>query len=133
MPDAMLTPFRNIVAGSPAVARSGKSLDSFDPFTGRPWATVPRCDEGDIDRAVSAAKAAFRAEAWSGLTPTARGRLLVRFAELLEAHADALAAIESRDNGKLLSEMGAQLRYIPEWFRYFGGLCDKIEGSVLPI
>src|ERR1700728_3464236 len=44
-----------------------------------------------------------------------------------------LARIETRDNGKLLAEMSVQLRYIPQWFRYFGGLADKIEGAVLPI
>ena len=59
--------------------------------------------------------------------------MLNRLADLIFANADRLAAIETRDNGKLLSEMTTQLRYIPEWYRYFGGLADKIEGAVLPI
>jgi aldehyde dehydrogenase (NAD+) len=57
----------------------------------------------------------------------------VRLADLIAENAERLARIETRDNGKLIAEMGAQLRYIPEWYRYFGGLADKIEGSVLPI
>jgi aldehyde dehydrogenase (NAD+) len=59
--------------------------------------------------------------------------LLVKVADLIERHAERLARIETRDNGKLLAEMSVQLRYIPQWFRYFGGLADKIEGAVLPI
>lgn len=62
----------------------------------------------------------------------ARGKLLVRVADLIAENAERIAAIETRDNGKLITEMTAQLRYIPEWFRYFGGRADKIEGSVLP-
>jgi len=108
-------------------------IESFDPFMGRPWAAVPRCGAIEVDAAVAAAKAAFRAPVWRGITATQRGKLLVRFAEILEREAEALARIESRDNGKLIAEISAQLRYLPEWYRYFGGLCDKIEGAVLPI
>lgn len=94
-------------------------------------------DPGDgiaeVDAAVSAAKAAFRSRDWAGLTPSARGKLLVRLADLIAENAESLAAIETQDNGKLISEMAAQLRYIPEWYRYFGGLADKIEGAVLSI
>ena len=57
----------------------------------------------------------------------------MRFADLVAQNAERLAAIETRDNGKLIAEMRAQLHYVPEWYRYFGGLADKIEGSVLPI
>ncbi len=82
---------------------------------------------------MSAARQAFDDPKWRGLTPTARGKLLVRLADLIAVEAERLAAIEVQDNGKLMSEMVAQLRYIPEWYRYFGGLADKIEGCVLPI
>ena len=67
------------------------------------------------------------------MTATARGKLLRRLGDLIARDAEKLAAIEIRDNGKLYAEMSAQLRYIPEWFHYFGGLADKIEGGVLPI
>jgi (Z)-2-((N-methylformamido)methylene)-5-hydroxybutyrolactone dehydrogenase len=93
----------------------------------------PSCTAADADKAVAAAHAAFRSGPWRSLTPTARGKLLARLADLIAANAERLAAIETRDNGKLISEMSAQLRYVPEWYRYFGGLADKIEGAVLPI
>jgi aldehyde dehydrogenase (NAD+) len=121
----------NLVAGSAQPAAA--TFESFDPFTGRPWALIPRCDASDVDHAVAAAKHAFRSKEWRGLTPTARGKLMVRFADLLAANAERLAAIETRDNGKLITEMTMQVRYAAEWCRYFGGLADKIEGAVLPI
>jgi len=128
-----LQPFLNLIDGQAVAATSRETIESFDPFLGQPWATVPRCGPQDVDAAVMAARTAFRARTWRGLSATSRGRLLVRFAEILEAEADGLADIESRDNGKLVVEMRTQLRYLPQWYRYFGGLCDKIEGAVLPI
>jgi (Z)-2-((N-methylformamido)methylene)-5-hydroxybutyrolactone dehydrogenase len=126
-----LVSFANLVDG---VSQPGsETFESYDPFTGKPWARIPRCKSEEVDKAVRAAHAAFRSSAWRSLTATARGALLVRLADLIAANADGLAALETRDNGKLITEMSAQLRYIPEWFRYFGGLADKIEGAVLPI
>jgi aldehyde dehydrogenase (NAD+) len=125
-----LTRFSNIVAGKAVSA--GSTFESFDPFTGQPWALVPRCGADEADAAVSAASQAFRGP-WRGMTASARGKLLLRLADRIAAHADRLAALETRDNGKLIAEMGAQVRYMPEWYRYFGGLADKIEGAVLPI
>lgn len=125
-----LATFRNLVDGRSVEAAA--AFESYNPFDGKPWALIPRCDALHVDAAVDAAARAFRGE-WSRLTPSARGKLLVRFADLVAENADRLAAIETRDNGKLIAEMRAQLRYIPEWYRYFGGLADKIEGSVLPI
>ena len=127
----MLTAFQNMVNG--ALVTPVATLDSFDPFTGQPWATIPADGAVQVNAAVGAARAAFKSKAWAGLTATARGKLLVRLADLILANAERLAVIETRDNGKLLSEMTTQCRYIPEWYRYFGGLADKIEGAVLPI
>ncbi|MEM7207023.1 MAG: aldehyde dehydrogenase [Pseudomonadota bacterium] len=123
--------FENLVDGN--AVETKESFESFDPFTGEPWALIPKQDSGDVDTAVAAAKSAFRSSEWRGLTATARGKLLGKLADLIAANATKLAELETRDNGKLLSEMSAQVNYIPEWYRYFGGLCDKIEGAVLPI
>lgn len=123
--------FSNLIAGTAHCGRA--TFESFDPFTGKPWALIPRCDARDVDRAVTAASRAFRSDEWQGLTASQRGRLLMRFAELVETNADRLATLETRDNGKLIAETRSQLHYIPEWYRYFGGLADKIEGAVLPI
>ncbi len=126
-----LVTFLNTVGGKKAEAKA--FFESFDPYTGKPWARIPRGEAGDVDVAVASAKAAFRTGPWRTMTASARGRLLVKLADLIEADADRLAAIEVHDNGKLLAEMSAQVKYLPQWFRYYGGLADKIEGGVLPI
>ena len=123
--------FHNIVDGAEKPASA--YFESFDPYTGEAWALAPRDGAEDVDQAVAAARQAFLHGPWSVMTASARGRLLYRLADLIAARADQLAALETRDNGKLLAEMTTQLRYIPEWYRYFGGLADKIEGRVLPI
>ncbi len=107
-------------------------FDTENPFTGEVWAKVARGCEKDADLAVKAAKAAFDTGAWADMRPTQRGKLLVRLAEIIERESERLANIEVRDNGKLITEMSAQTKYLAEWYRYFGGLADKIEGAVLP-
>ncbi|AQQ05381.1 carnitine dehydratase [Roseibium algicola] len=126
-----LVRFENTIGGR--LRPAAKTFESFDPFTGKPWALIPRCTATDVDEAVAAASKAFRSKDWAGMNPSARGKLLTRLADLIAENAERFAALETRDNGKLITEMTAQLHYIPEWFRYFGGLADKIEGSVLPI
>lgn len=123
--------FQNTVGGRQAESRAW--FESFDPYTGKPWALISSDCAAEVDAAVAAARAVFRSPAWAGLTASARGKLLLRLADLIAANADRLAALETRDNGKLIAEMRAQLRNIPEWFRCCGGLADKIEGAVLPI
>ncbi|WP_269507292.1 aldehyde dehydrogenase [Burkholderia sp. IMCC1007] len=108
-------------------------IDSFNPYTGEPWAKIPRGTATDADRAVQAASAALHSEAWSGLSASARGLLLHRVGDLIARDARRLAEIEVRDNGKLFAEMFGQLSYLPQWFYYYGGLADKIEGSVVPL
>ncbi len=125
--------YEMLIDGRWAPAADGQVFQSDNPFTGKPWAVIPRAGLQDVDRAIEAAWAAFRAPAWRGLTASARGLLLYRLADLIEAEADRLAAVETRDNGKLINEMRGQLRYLPQWYRYFGGLADKVEGRVIPI
>jgi aldehyde dehydrogenase (NAD+) len=87
----------------------------------------------DVNRVVDAAYDAFARGAWPAMTASARGQLLCKLADLIAENAQALADVEVRDNGKLMAEMAVQTRYASHWFRYFGGLADKIEGSVIPI
>jgi aldehyde dehydrogenase (NAD+) len=130
---AKLEQLYNVVDGERTAAASGRWFPSYNPFTGEAWAEIPHGGEADVDQAVTAAERAFASGDWPKLSASARGRLLYRFADLVQDEAERLARIETRDNGKLFAEMSGQLRYIPEWFRYFGGLADKIEGTVLPI
>jgi aldehyde dehydrogenase (NAD+) len=128
-----LKEYQTYIDGEWCNAASGKTFQTFDPYTGEPWALIPECGAADVDRACEAAHRAFERGPWPGLTQSARGKLLRRIAGLIAEHAEHLARIEVRDNGKLISEMLAQLKYLPEWYYYYGGLADKIHGSVVPI
>ncbi|MBV7501589.1 aldehyde dehydrogenase [Achromobacter sp. ACM05] len=121
------------IAGAPAAAISGEWFETQNPYTGEAWARVARGAAQDVDVAVQAAHFAFSEGPWAELTATERGRLLYRLADLIERDARKLAATEVRDNGKLYAEMLGQLTYLPQWFRYYGGLADKIHGSTLPL
>ena len=110
---------------------SGSWFDTENPYTGEVWAKIARGNAADVERAVAAAKAAFEG-GWGTSNPTDRGKLLCRLADIIDREADRLGHLEVRDNGKLLAEMGSQTKYIGEWYRYFGGLADKIEGTVIP-
>jgi aldehyde dehydrogenase (NAD+) len=111
---------------------SGTWFDSLDPFSGEPWAEIPRAGEADVSRAVEAASAALEGP-WGHISATDRGLLLHKLGALIEKHADVLTEVESRDNGKLRSEVGGQVRYMAKYFYYYGGLADKIQGAVIPM
>jgi aldehyde dehydrogenase (NAD+) len=121
------------IAGDSVAAQSGATFEAIDPTTGAVWGRFAEGAAADVDRAVNAAHQAFHSKAWRELTPTRRGRLIMKWADLIAADGERLARIETEQNGKLLSEMSAQFRVIPEWMYYFGGLADKIEGSVIPV
>jgi acyl-CoA reductase-like NAD-dependent aldehyde dehydrogenase len=125
--------YRLLIGGEDVDAANGETFESLNPTTGRPWATLAQGGTQDVDRAVRAAGAAFESEAWRALSPTRRGRLLMRLADLIADRAEEIARIEVTDNGKLYKEMRAQLRVIPDWLYYFGGLADKVEGRVIPL
>ena len=110
---------------------SGRWFDTTNPYTGEVWAKIAHGSEKDVDAAVAAAKSALEGE-WSTRKASQRGRLLCKLADRIEENAAHLAEIEVRDNGKLYAEMSAQTKYIAAWYRYYGGLADKIEGAVIP-
>ena len=130
---AELEKLQMYIDGARVDAAGGEAFESLNPFTGKAWATVPRGGPEDAERAVAAAKKAFTSGDWPAMTPTARGHLLRKLGDLIAENAERLAKIEVQDNGKLMAEMGMQLQYTPQWFYYFAGLADKIEGAVLPI
>jgi acyl-CoA reductase-like NAD-dependent aldehyde dehydrogenase len=111
----------------------GEWFETVNPYRGTAWARIPRSSAADVDRAVATARAAMTEGPWAGMTPSARGKVLHRIGDLVVQHAERLAEIEVQDNGKLYAEMLGQLRYNPEWWWYYGGLADKIQGTVVPI
>ena len=125
--------YQHYIEGEHVEPKSGDYLESYNPYTGKPWALVPRGNASDVDRAVDAAHRAFTSGPWSKLSASARGRLLCKLGDRIAERAEHLGRLEVTDNGKLFAEMGAQLRYLPQWYYYYGGLADKVEGSVLPV
>jgi (Z)-2-((N-methylformamido)methylene)-5-hydroxybutyrolactone dehydrogenase len=111
----------------------GKRFASLDPSSGTPWAEMPDASAGDVDRAVKAAHRMLSNRVWSGLTASLRGKLLYRLADLVAANAQVLAELETRDTGKIIRETSAQIAYVAEYYRYFAGLADKVQGAHLPI
>ena len=121
------------IDGKFSAPKSEKYFDSYNPFTGEVWAQVAQANGEDVDQAVNAAHKAFSEGPWSTMTASQRGLLLHKLGTLIARDAKELATIEVQDNGKLFAEMFAQLNYVPQWFYYYGGLADKIEGGVIPL
>ena len=127
-----LKDFHMTIGGEPVAAAEAAWIESEFPYTREAWCRVPRGTAADATRAVDAAMDAFHNGPWAQMSPSARGKLLFALADRIEACADELAELEVRDNGKRITEMRGQLGRIPDWYRYFGGLADKIQGQVLP-
>ncbi len=126
-----LARFQHYIAG--IFEDAAACFESLDPATGKPWALMPSASAQDVDRAVHAADAALRDPAWAGLTATARGKLLFRLGDLLGEAAPRLAALETRDTGKIIRETSGQIAYIAEYFRFYAGLADKVMGFSVPV
>jgi aldehyde dehydrogenase (NAD+) len=126
-----LVEYRMIIGGERVDSIGGAVYPSEDPFTAAPWAHAPDGTAADVDRAVSAARSALTGP-WGQMTATQRGRVLRRAADLLEDNAERLAQIETRDSGRIIRETRSLAAYMPEWFHYFAGLADKIEGATIP-
>ena len=122
------------IDGATREAKGSRRIDVFDPATGEVAATVACADASDVDRAVASAKAAFDAGIWSGLPPVERERILLKFADLVEAHGEELAQLETINQGKSINiarmlDVGASLGYM----RYYAGLATKITGQTLDV
>ena len=123
-----------LINGKWVEAISGRTFPSHNPATGDVTAEVAEGDAADIDLAVKAARAAFESGAWPSLTPSERGRMIWRLADLLEAHLDEFAELEALDNGKPVGV--ARVADVPlavDLFRYMAGWATKIEGRTFGI
>jgi aldehyde dehydrogenase (NAD+) len=111
---------------------SSRWFDTMSPYTGEVWAQVADCSAEEVNAAVNAAKRAFESE-WSQIKPAQRGRMMMKLADLVEQNAAHLAEMETRDNGMAYTDTQMQLGAVAEYYRYYGGLADKIEGAVIPV
>jgi phenylacetaldehyde dehydrogenase len=123
-----------LIDGKLVAAASGKTFPVYNPATGTVITNVAEADRQDVDLAVKAARRAFDDGSWAKVTPSERGRLLWKLADLIETHLDEFAQIESLDNGKPAAV--ARVADVPlaiDMFRYMGGWATKLMGSTIPL
>ena len=125
-------PKRLLIGGRWIDAVSGKTFETADPATERVLVAVAEADAADVDAAVSAARRAFEAPNWSGISPHERTRYLLRIAELIEQNAEELAVLESLDMGAPIAFTGGRVATAAELFRYFAGWATKVYGTTNP-
>ncbi len=127
-------PRKMLIDGTWVDAASGKTFATVNPASGEVLAQVAEGDQEDIDRAVKAARRAFESGPWRRMTPSERGRLIWKLADLLEAHLEEFAQIETLDNGKPITvSRVADVPLSVDLFRYMAGWATKIEGNTIPI
>ena len=124
--------FKMFINGEWVESSSNKKIETLNPENNEVWATVPEANEKDVDNAVKSAQKAFE-NSWSTLHPKERAKYLKLIAEQLRNNAEHLGKIETIDTGKLYRETKTQANYIAEYYDYFAGLADKVEGTVVPI
>ena len=138
-PDEKVTSFisgkhQMLINGRWVDSASGKTFPTYNPATGEVLAKIAEGDREDIDRAVKAARNAFESGPWSQLTPSERGRLIWKLADLMEQNLEELAEVESLDNGKPLRvARAADVPLAVDLFRYMAGWATKIEGNTIPL
>jgi aldehyde dehydrogenase (NAD+) len=121
------------IDGSWVSGSTNQKMDAQNPANGENWATFDCASKSDVDRAVKSARRALTEKSWCNISQTQRGKLLYKLANLIEENAGIIGQIETNDSGKLLAETSTQTGYVADYYRYYAGLADKIEGSVLPI
>ena len=127
-----ISTYKMYVGGKWVDSESGRMLDVIYPYTGEVWASVPRGTATDVEVAVKAAREAFESGDWNRLTGAERGRLLHRLGDLINENTEHLAKLETMENGKLIREMLGQMKALPDYYYYFAGLADKIDGRTIP-
>ncbi|MBO6826251.1 MAG: aldehyde dehydrogenase family protein [Sneathiella sp.] len=124
-------PNKHFIHGEFVSSADGRLLDSVDPGTGRIHTNFARGDAQDVDRAVKSASLAF--PVWRNIKPADRGRILLNMSQLLSAHKDRLAVVETLDSGKPIQEAIGDINGAIRTFEFYAGACDKIHGDVFPL
>ena len=127
-----LEEYKMFINGKWVDSESKKTFETLNPENNEPWAKVPESNAKDVDNAVRAAQKAFEGE-WPNLIPRERGKFLRAIGNQLRENAELLGKVETKDTGKLFRETNKQANYIAEYYDYYAGLADKVEGTVLPI
>jgi acyl-CoA reductase-like NAD-dependent aldehyde dehydrogenase len=127
-----LKQYKMFIDGEWVDSETKKTFETLNPENNKPWAVVPEASANDVDKAVKAAQRAFDGE-WPKLLPRERGKYLRAIADKLRKNAELLGEIETIDTGKLFRETKKQANYIAEYYDYYAGMADKVEGTVLPI
>ncbi len=123
---------RLFIGGEWVRSASGGAIATIDPSTEEVWTDVAAADAADVDKAVAAARAAMDG-AWGRRTsPSQRGALLAKLADLIRRDAAKLAEIESRDNGKPLKDTVGEVQRAADWLTFFAGAADKLNGEQIP-
>ena len=125
--------YQMLINGNWVDASDGGTFDSVNPTTGEVWSRIPEATEVDINLAVETAHHSFTKGPWSKLTPTERGKCLRKLGDLLAEQSEGLGRTESIDTGKMLKETRWQAKYIADFFHFFAGCADKVNGETLPI
>jgi len=125
--------YQMLINGDWVASSDGGTFDSVNPTTGEIWSRIPEATEADVNLAVETAHLAFTKGPWSKLTPTERGKCLRKLGDLLAEKSEGLGRTESIDTGKMLKETRWQAKYIADFFHFFAGCADKVNGETLPI
>ncbi|WP_109750933.1 aldehyde dehydrogenase family protein [Mycolicibacterium fortuitum] len=115
-----------------SAVQPGQFRDILNPATGEVIATLPEHGEREVDAAVSAARRAFEVGPWPSMVRSDRAKLLLHIADAIENSSETLYSLETRNNGRPITETRAQLSRVPEWFRYNAGLLAAQRQAVLP-
>jgi aldehyde dehydrogenase (NAD+) len=127
-------PTQLLIDGQWREAVSGKRFETLNPATGEVITSVAEADKADVDLAVKAARKAFEEGPWSKLTATDRGKVLSKLADLIMEHRDELAALETMDNGKPISDArNIDVPLVADCFEYYAGWANKVHGETIPV
>jgi len=124
---------RMIVGGEEVDALSGETFTTSNPATGAALAEVPSAGTKDVDTAVAAADKAFEEGPWRKLHARERGKILLRMAEAIRSQVDRIAELQTRDNGKTITESRGEVSYAADVFEYYAGAANKIFGKTIPV
>lgn len=132
-PSVKIGPTQLLIGGRWTAAASQKTFETFNPATGQAIARVAEGDRQDVDAAVQAARKAFEKGPWPRMSGRERAACLYRLADLIEKHRDELAALETLNNGKPISDSrNIMLPLVLDCYRYYAGWADKNHGKTIP-